>query len=112
MMDVGVKAEDAVSFDDKIILFHSSEKEITILNTTTFEYIKMPIGSGFTNSGLYNISQMFRNYEKQYDYTRESAFYNLELLMEGIHTGSTNAVSEIDEPIGTQIHKMIKEKMR
>lgn len=112
MINVGVKAEYAFNFNDKIILFHSSEKEITILNITTFEYIKTPIGSGFTNSGLYNISQMFRNCEKQYDYTRESAFYNLELLMEGIHTGSTNAVSEIDEPIGTQIHKMIKEKMR
>ena len=88
------------------------EKEITILNTATFEYIKTPIWSGLTNSGVYDISQMFRRYEKQYDYTRESAFYNLELLMEGIHIGSTNVISEIDEPIGTQIHKAIKEKMR
>ena len=112
MVNVGVKAEYAFKFDDKIILSNSFEKEITILNTATFEYIKTPIWSGFTNSGLYNISQMFRSYEKQYDYTRESAFYNLELLMEGIHTGSTNVVSETDEPIGTQIHKTIKEKMK
>ena len=100
------------NFNDKIILFHSSEKEITILNTATFEYVKISVELVNTDLKHYDISQMLRNYEKQYDYARESAFYNLELLMEEIHTGSTNAVSEIDEPIGTQIHKMIKEKMR
>lgn len=112
MINVGVKAECAFTFEDKIILFDLYEKKITILNTTTFEYTKTSIGSELANSGFYDISQMFRRYEKQYDYTRESAFYNLELLMEGIHTGSTNAVSETNEPIGTQIHKAIKVKMR
>lgn len=109
MIDVGVKAENAFNFNDKIILVNSYEKDITIFNTTTFEYIKMPIRSEHINSELYSISQMFKSYEKQYDYTRESAFYNLELLLKGIHTDSLNTDSEISEPIGAKIYKTIKE---
>ena len=113
MMDVGVKAEDAVSFDDKIILLNSScEKEITILNAITLEHIKTPVLSGeCTDSIFYNISQMFRSCERQEGYTRESDFYNLGFFLKGIRTDSSDAVSETPEPIGTQIYKTIKEKM-
>ena len=59
----------------------------------------------------YNISQMFRTNEKQCGYVRESAFYNLELLLNGISTDLISSYSEVYESIGTKIHNTIKEKL-
>lgn len=110
-VNIGIKAEYVYNFGSKLMIVDSTIMSIKILDTESNELSEITIQANDILQKDYNISEMFRSYERQYDYTREDAFYNLGLLLEGIRTDSSDAISETPEPIGTQIYKTIKEKM-